>query len=1155
MAVIGFGHSWWGRKWLQSLTHIDFENRLPRGQRYARNGSVTSIDIKGHKVSARVAGRRPQPYKVSLELWPFSRKEQELILDLIRASSYYLSQLEARILPEELHDELEKKGIRLFPRSWEELKMRCSCPDWAVPCKHLAAVVYLIANEIDKNPFLVFELHDFDLMDALHPEGRETSSILGIQSFLEEKEEFNYYREKLETIDYSRIPDLSSAITGLLTDFPLFYLKKDFKLLLTEGMKRNSRLVKKHIKNLKLTEERPEQLYTRGEWRLLKGDKRFSGELKRGKESIGFDSRDCGELFEYFQGLSAGDLSLYPEILSYLIMVNNFTLKLLEKQALVPEIYNMGDERLYIRWIPALFNPEINNIFDSLKEALPRTLVRLGKTALEGREQLLFLISFMVDHYHDLFQPVKKSDEDPVLSLFYNGREFKPLRFEEREIGNTIHLWLGRFFIRPINLQPVIHIEEAEEDKFLFSIRIKDRSKEEELPVNLKQIVESDHEEKLPLLRDLNLLSTYLPLVNQVLKSLDAVEARAESFLENWFKALAVFRTLGIQTVLPRCLKDVFVPQLTLDFRMKGKQEETLISYTGLQEMMDFQWTMAVGDDFISAEDFLELLNKYRGIVRYKDSYLVLDDKEMEKIRKQLEKEASLGSLDLLKIHLEERYQGIPIQTDDTLKTVFNELFTPGDTTIPEGLNATLRPYQEAGYRWLYHNCKIGLGALIADDMGLGKTIQVITLLLKFKEEGRLTAKHPALVVVPAALLSNWEREIGRFAPALIPSVYHGPGRELDRSAEVVITTYAVVHQDLELLKKIKFTFTVLDEAQNIKTPDAGRTKSVKTLKSDVRIAMTGTPVENKLLDYWSVLDFIMKNLMGNKIHFKEKFAVPIERFRDRDALNSFRKLTSPFILRRMKTDKTVISDLPDKIVNNMMLPLSTEQAALYEGLVDQVETLLESLDGIKRSGVVFKLIGGLKQICDHPSLYLKKNNCDKKLSGKTEALTELLDKIFSTGEKALIFTQFTGMGDILKSLLENEYPGEVPFYHGGCSRKQRDEMVREFQDEKDCRVMIISLKAGGVGLNLTAANHVIHYDLWWNPAVENQATDRAYRIGQMRNVNVHRMISRGSFEEKINTMLESKQELADLTVAQGEKWITQLSTSDLKDLLKLERE
>ncbi len=1159
MAIVRFCHTWWGEKWLQALDNIDFSNRLPRGQRYARNGSVDKIEIDGSSIDARVKGTRPRPYKVSLKLWKFTQKEKKAITRLITDSPYYLSQLEARILPSELYDDLVKMGIKVFPETWKDLSMKCSCPDWAVPCKHLAAVVYIIANEIDKNPFIVFSLHDFHLLESIHPEGfAQEESIPCIESFLvEETKEYNYYQENLEHIDYSLILDLSGSIEGLLTEFPLFYLKKDFKQILVTAQKKMGLAIKKHIKKLELSEDPPEVLYSSGEFRLLKGRNRYSGFLKRGEERLLFSEDNPLELIKYIQNLSAGDLSAYPDMLSYLIMVHSFVLKLLEKQSLIPEIYSLGKGSCLIRWIPALFNKEIRDIFDNLQTAIPKVLVKLDNRPLEEREQLLFLISFFVQYYYDNFFPFKDADEDPILSLFFLGQEYTPVRFEDKENTRTIQLWLGRFFTRPINLAPIIKVDEGEATggDFSFDIQVKDKRDEDIRPIPLNEFLEKDNPEKRPLLRDLNLLSTYLPTVNNYLMEKESVSIPAESFLGTWFKALPVLKTLGVSTVLPKSLKECFIPQLTLSFEKKnGVNDDRVVAYSNLDDMMEFKWTLALGDEFITPEEFDLLTRKYRGIVRYKDKYLTLDEAELEKIQKQMAKEVSLGALDLLKINLEGKYKDIPIDTSSTLKEIFDNLFKPVKTEIPSGLKATLRGYQEAGFQWLYHNYRIGLGSLIADDMGLGKTLQVITLLLKLKEEGSLTVKKPTIVVVPASLATNWSREIEKFAPGLSCSIYHGLGRSLQGDTEVVITTYAVVAQDLELLKKKKWLAVVIDEAQNIKTPDASRTKAIKALKGEIKIAMTGTPVENKLMDYWSVLDYIMKNLLGRKTFFKEKYAIPIERFRDNEALDSFRKLTSPFILRRMKTDKTIINDLPEKITLNTFTDLSLEQAALYEGLVNRVDELLAELEGIERCGVVFKLISGLKQICNHPALYLKEGSRKADISGKTEQLMEILRKILFKNEKVLIFTQFAQMGHILEEVIREEFQMEAPFLYGKLNRKQRDEMVDRFQNDQDCRVMILSLKAGGVGLNLTAANHVVHYDLWWNPAVENQATDRAFRIGQKKDVNIHRFITKGTFEEKINSMLEQKQELADLTVAQGEKWINNMNNKDLKELFKLER-
>ncbi len=402
----------------------------------------------------------------------------------------------------------------------------------------------------------------------------------------------------------------------------------------------------------------------------------------------------------------------------------------------------------------------------------------------------------------------------------------------------------------------------------------------------------------------------------------------------------------------------------------------------------------------------------------------------------------------------------------------------------------------------------------------------------------------------------NWQREIEKFAPSLKSSIYHGKNRKketlLDKDTDILITTYSLARMDRDVLAKQKWRCVVTDEAQNIKNAETSQTKAVKSIKGDYKIAMTGTPVENRLMDYWSITDFTMKNLLGNKTAFKQDFAIPIEKFNNQKRLEAFRKITAPFILRRMKTDKKIISDLPDKISTDQWVQLSKDQTALYQGLVDTMENMVTHADGINRKGIIFKLIIGFKQICNHPSLYLKKNSANPELSGKSMLLLDLLRKIDDRNEKVLIFTQFKEMGVLLEKMINDHFPTKPLFFHGSLGQKKRNDIIDSFQKEPACRFLIISLKAGGTGLNLTAANNVIHYDLWWNPAVENQATDRAFRIGQKKNVNVYRFITRGTFEEKINDMLISKKELSDMTVNQGEKWITEMSNKELHELLKL---
>ncbi len=378
---------------------------------------------------------------------------------------------------------------------------------------------------------------------------------------------------------------------------------------------------------------------------------------------------------------------------------------------------------------------------------------------------------------------------------------------------------------------------------------------------------------------------------------------------------------------------------------------------------------------------------------------------------------------------------------------------------------------------------------------------------------------------MPTTLLTNWQKEINKFAPDLVPAIYHGSNRNLDslNEADLLITTYGVVRSDATKLNKHKWLTVIIDEAQNIKNPATAQTKAVKKIKAPVKIAMSGTPVENRLTEYWSIFDFSNKNYLGNLNKFKEKYAKPIEIDRDQGQLKHFRKVTEPFILRRLKTDKSIIKDLPDKIEKDQYCELTSAQAAIYQNVIDTTMKSIEDLDGISRKGQVLKLITALKQICNHPKHFLKKGDDSPTLSGKTVLLFQLLKSILDGDEKALIFTQYQEMGKMLVRMLEAEFGLEVPFLHGGVSRKGRDEMVEDFQNNRSTRILILSLKAGGTGLNLTAASNVIHYDLWWNPAVEAQATDRAYRIGQTRNVMVHRFITQGTFEEKINKLLLSK--------------------------------
>ncbi|WP_118167751.1 SNF2-related protein [Nostoc sphaeroides] len=461
---------------------------------------------------------------------------------------------------------------------------------------------------------------------------------------------------------------------------------------------------------------------------------------------------------------------------------------------------------------------------------------------------------------------------------------------------------------------------------------------------------------------------------------------------------------------------------------------------------------------------------------------------------------------------------------------------------------------------WVYDFEVSELHNFVANNIICHNTVQFIAFLLHLKEEDAL--ENPTLLVCPTSVLGNWEREVNKFAPSLKILQYHGDKRpkgkaflEAVKKHDLIVTSYSLLHRDIKSLESVSWQIIVLDEAQNVKNSEAKQSKAVRQLEATFRIALTGTPVENRLQELWSILDFLNPGYLGNKQFFQRRFAMPIEKYGDTASLTQLRSLVQPFILRRLKSDRDIIQDLPDKQEMTVFCGLTGEQAALYQQIVEQSLVEIESAEGLQRRGMILGLLIKLKQICNHPAQYLKQATLDQHNSAKLLRLEEMLEEVLAEGDRALIFTQFAEWGKLLKPYLEKQLGREIFFLYGSTSKKQREEMIDRFQhDPQGPPIMILSLKAGGVGLNLTRANHVFHFDRWWNPAVENQATDRVFRIGQTRNVQVHKFVCTGTLEEKIHDMIESKKQLAEQVVGAGEEWLTELDTDQLRNLLILDR-
>ncbi|MDR0653341.1 MAG: DEAD/DEAH box helicase [Synergistaceae bacterium] len=580
----------------------------------------------------------------------------------------------------------------------------------------------------------------------------------------------------------------------------------------------------------------------------------------------------------------------------------------------------------------------------------------------------------------------------------------------------------------------------------------------------------------------------------------------------------------------------------------------------GLDALLSFDPAIYLGDDRISREEAEALLAMTNGLSFIKGKWVEVDHDKLKAAIEAFDRAAEMQNVtfaEAMRMQLNigasagaNASSEIEITNGEWLAGIKNTLLAPvkiGNLSAGEGFKAKLRPYQQIGINWLGQMKSLGFGALLADDMGLGKTVQILAFLEYLrKNEGTKT-----LLVIPASLLSNWANEIERFAPNIRYAVIRSAKDELDiDGADMFITTYGMAAR-LESLKKIEWDMIVLDEAQAIKNAGTKQSRTVKTLKSASRMAMTGTPVENRLSDLWSIFDFLNRGLLGTAKEF-EKFSKSLKD--DIKGYSRLRGIVSPFILRRLKTDKSIISDLPEKIEVKAFTNLTKKQIVLYSALVKDIERALVEASGIERKGLVLAGIMKFKQICNHPDQYLGQSAFDASEGGKFEKLAQICETIAEKRERVLVFTQFREMVAPIAKYLEEIFGCRGLSMHGGTPVKKRGEMVARFNDENYTPFMVLSLKVGGVGLNLTSANHVIHFDRWWNPSVENQATDRAFRIGQKKNVLVHKFVTTGTIEEKIDAMLEEKQHIAgDVMASSGETWITELNNEELAGLFRLE--
>ena len=1166
-----FGKTWWGEHWLKSLDNIDYNNRLPRGASYARNGRVEQVKITDNQISAKVSGSRPRPYKVTIIIPPFFAEKVDLLMEQIVTRPMLISKLLNRELDPEILEISEKLGLKVFPSQWTDFKLQCSCPDWAVPCKHLAAVIYMISQEIDNDPFLVFRIHKLDLTKELSARGifielNKTAEIMRLSDLLSGNKmiDSQVFEAELayQRVDFSQLQPITEPLIQILPDNPPFYNQGNFRnqygTVIQKIVKETGRIFKK---NLKLNDFIPStgttsQISYHTEIKIIanyNGDWEVINEYRKAIKNEEF-------ILQLWQ-LNPDHLADYQPSVASLHKFLFAALHLMFNGAVVPQLVQLKNKKFYIRWLPALIDSRVKGLFYKLKTFLPNDIL-LSQQILRNKETTI-LVNDPAINILSLFLTLlisRVSGSVPIdefMVLFFKNHPYSFTGVGENSLSGGIKVWLDRFFLTSENFKPIVTVTEQPDNIFEVSVGIEDISNPDQLPLSLNAILtQKQHENyRFKILQSLSLLSPFIRGLDKHINEQgnQAILFDFKEFAPFLLNMLPAIRLLDIKTFLPKSLEELLRPKASVKLKTKSGGEGSFIR---LDDLLTFDWQIAIGDQIMTPDEYKKLIRNASGLLKFKENYIYVDENDLEKLQKHFTNSKPLSSYQLLQTALMEQYEGTPVILTSEVKEMIRELTSDKDIPLPIGLKAKLRPYQHRGFSWMYRNMRIGFGSILADDMGLGKTVQVIAFLLKMKEEGAINSKQRALVVVPTGLLNNWQAEIERFAPSLSTHIYHGTSRELkDSSSDVMLSTYGIVRSDIEILKKKKWQIVVIDEAQNIKNNSAAQSKVVKALSSNVRIAMSGTPVENRLSEFWSIMDFTNKGYLGNEKSFKEDFASPIQLYNDEQAVARFRKVTAPFMMRRLKSDKTIISDLPDKIEQNQFNTLTKPQTVLYE---KTVQIAMEEIEGIsmadhqslfKRQGLVLQMILALKQICNHPTQFLKNGKFDPSLSGKTILLLDMLESILDSGEKVLIFTQFREMGELLQGFINERFGEEVMFLHGGCNIKQRQEMVDRFQNNRADKIFLLSLKAAGTGLNLTAATQVIHYDLWWNPAVEAQATDRAYRIGQKKNVQIHRFITKNTFEERIDEMIQKKKHLAEMTVSTGENWIGKFSNKELREI------
>jgi len=1234
MARSKYGTTPWGAWFLRMLESYDGNGRVSRGKSYANTGKVDSLVITGNKVAARVAGHYDPWYYISLTFPRISEPNRKKLEKILTQHPADFIALGSGTMTERLVTLFEAKDIRFIPRRWSLIESDCSCPDSASLCKHIAAVLYILAKEIDHDPRLFFQLAGIDLAElrekilpaagdmstepaltvvpeqgvspvdntaALETPATGNSPTVGAQrkarqsgaagtaanvSPLPVPSDPEYEHpaplslrrsdEPAQDIpaELPRFPLEESflpLISALLPPFAPFYdddLVAAFKELY-------HKLIVRQNKAFELTLEQRIAVLMKsgtgcasaaalcGSSRLLYTPIRLdTAKLPKqktaGVPAFPLQKEAALQLRVRLPNGTEAALTLVqalhllrgvtpltdsPDGMKAAYTVLTLGERLVAESALLPAVYlDPVTRKLAIFWKPLTSAQAVSAAIDRCASFITEAFFPQVKSWGRRYCAELLLTAFLTEYVHTTgFMPAGiRQAEQEIAALFFQGATINTKAPGMRRLPASITRWLAALYYDSNSLRFRLILEEAKQSDFQISAEVCHSEETNNRFVPFSRIADSVQLESKTVEFAIA-LSAYLPKLTEMIgqKSVPLTQEETAVFLRTGAPLLSRF---GIEVVLPKTLQRALKPRAVFQLK-RQKGAGAVQSYLSLDNLMDYDRSIMLGDTVISAKKFRALMKQSSGLVKFNDRYILVDPEHTARLLETMQHERP---------DINEVIQGT--LTGDTVMadgTPFSySLFRETDAAVPQTLQATLRPYQEKGFQWLYSTIKSGFGCLLGDDMGLGKTLQVIALILKLKEQG---FEHSGiLIAAPASLLPNWEHELHTFAPSLRCTILHGQGRRFSAKSDIHITTYQTLQRDVKKLSEKIFDCLIIDEAQAVKNTQTKNAQALRLVQAQSRIAMTGTPVENSLEDMRALFDFIIPGYLGSAESFRKKWRIPIELHGDAETAESFQKITAPFLLRRLKTDPAVISDLPEKVITPQYCRLTPEQIALYESLVEtQLKSVLKTEEGIQRNALVLKLLTALKQVCNHPHVYDESFQTDTALSGKTAVLMQLLGEILDAGEKTLIFSQYTQTLFLLRKLIQEQFGDEPLLLHGQMPLTARKAAVESFQTDPAQRIFLISLKAGGTGLNLTAATRVIHFDLWYNPAIEDQATDRAFRIGQHNTVFVSRFICAGTFEEKIDEMIQKKRHISQMTLSGGESWIGKMSNEELAELFQ----